>query len=125
MQAILRYYTRAKAWIFPTAGWRERLEAYTKGQIQWTVPELPGVIVCPYPSEWCIYEVHEGAIRWPDRSTSDITGRTIYNSDEEREDAVRCCRCGIQMHRLETGIWMENNLSVPVCPWCVPFISRT
>lgn len=115
--SLRRLAVRARLWCSPVPGWKDRWQEYTRGRVTWPVPELPDhPDIIPFPAQWCIYTTQDGKLVFTDPAISQISGRLA-----EGEDAVRCARCGVHLHRLETGIPMKTNHSVPVCPWCVAF----
>jgi hypothetical protein len=123
VQKVSCFLARLRAFTFPVAGWKQRIQRYKNGNTVWLVPFAPAgsnIAVGPWPIEWtpCTISYPESSAGTPGihlnflTLTSVISGRVA-----EGEDAAACARCGIHLHVADTK--MENNLDVPLCPWCV------
>jgi len=118
MTSVVRLLRRFWAFLSPLPGWKTKLAKFRAGQIVWPVPECPEVgMVGPWPPEWTLYKILtvEGATPKIEflNAVSDVSGILA-----EGEDAVRCVRCGINLHASEAG--MDTNLDAPTCEWCRP-----
>jgi len=121
---LSRLLHRIKCWLFPMAGWKDRLVAVRDGNNVWPVADHSDISpFFPWPPEWCVWEAApptwEGGPRTPRflNTVSMISGRIA-----EGDYAVRCSRCGIHLHSDEAN--MRSNVDVPACYWCVGAVRR-
>jgi hypothetical protein len=119
---VQRLFKRIKHFFFPVRGWKTRVQQFRAGKIVW---ESTGLLklppMSPWPPEWTVMAIipaGEGGATVSFCDTfSDVTGK-----EAKGEAAVRCARCGVNLHVEDTG--METNIDLPACSWCVGLISK-
>lgn len=117
-----RLIKRIKYFLFPMENWKDRVRRFRKGQVVWTLPLYPKLApMAPWPHEWTVQALipdgEGGATVVFCDTFSDVSGK-----EAKGEDAVRCARCGINLHVSDTD--METNIDIPACSWCVGLVAK-
>ena len=119
---VKTFLYRAKRFLRPMPGWKQRLTKYKNGQTTWPFASVAGRVHAtgPWPPEWTPCEVVDGGLDADGQPQVKLKFfdlvSTISGLAATGEDAVACARCGIHLHVKDTT--MADNLDIPLCPWC-------
>ena len=120
MNQLSFYLLRWKAFLFPVAGWKQRLREYKAGKTVWEVPGRPTAPkLVPWPIQWIPHRLAESSDLELDQARGFIFLPSVCWESRKATvvgEGVLCCRCGIPLH--PDYAHMLTGFDPPYCKRC-------